>query len=168
MKRACVRITQHAEDLQMAKHIGVRLPDDLIQLIEEGTTAVLATFSEKGIPHTTPVTTLYPKDKESIILTIYNEHAGYHNMAWQKKVMLSFMGRNNVAYSVLGRAGVVRAPSHIHPSMNVVRIDVIDIKADRYPLLTVDSGVRWSYTSAEAEDLGLALMRELKELAQTL
>lgn len=153
----------------MAKHVGVKLPDDLFELLQEGTTvAVLATFSEKGLPHTTPIQTIYSKGSEGILLTIHKDHTGYHNMVWQKKVMLCFLDKNNNAYSILGRAGVVRAPSHVHPLMNVVRIDVIDVKSDRSVLVNVDSGVRWSYTSPEAEELGISLMNELKELSQTL
>lgn len=85
-----------------------------------------------------------------------------------KKVMMCFLDENNVAYSVLGRAGVVRAPSLVHPLMNVVRIDIIDIKSDRSVLTRVESGVRWSYTSHEAEELSSALFNELKELSVTL
>ena len=34
----------------MAKHVGVKLPDDLIDVLKKGeTVAVLATFSEKGL-----------------------------------------------------------------------------------------------------------------------
>ncbi len=153
----------------MAKHVGVKLPEDLIQVLKsEKTVATLATFSEKGLPHTTPIQCVYPKGLESILMSIHKEHTGYHNMVWQKKVMLSFLDENNVAYSVLGRAGVVRAPSTVHPLMNVVRIDIIDIKSDRSVLTRVDSGVRWSYTSPEAEELVEALMDELKELSRTL
>jgi hypothetical protein len=153
----------------MAKNVGVKLPNDLIELLKEETTvAVLATFSEKGLPHTTPIQTIYPKGTESILMTINKDHAGYHNMVWQKKVMLCFLDKNNIAYSILGRAGVVRAPSNIHPLMNVVRIDVIDIKSDRSVLTTVDSGVKWSYTSWEAEELIKGLFAELRELAQIL
>lgn len=82
--------------------------------------------------------------------------------------MICFMDEGNVAYSVLGRAGVVRAPSNVHPLINVVRIDIIDIKSDRSVLTRVESGVRWSYTSWEAEELSKSLLNELKELAQTL
>jgi hypothetical protein len=89
-------------------------------------------------------------------------------MVWQKKVMMCFMDEGNVAYSILGRAGVVRAPSSVHPLMNVVRIDIIDIKCDRSVLTRVDSGVRWSYTSWEAEELTKGLYNELKELAAVL
>ena len=153
----------------MAKNVGIKLPNDLIELLkEEKTIAVLATFSDKGLPHTTPIQTIYPKGSESILMTINKDHAGYHNMVWQKKVMLCFLDKNNIAYSVLGRAGVVRAPSSIHPLMNVVRIDVIDIKSDRSVLTTVNSGISWGYTSWEAEELVKGLFAELKDLAQTL
>lgn len=153
----------------MAKHVGIKLPEDLVNVIKNGkTVAILATFSEKGLPHTTPIQCIYPKGLESILLTINKDHAGYHNMVWQKKVMLCFLDEGNVAYSILGRAGVVRAPSLVHQLMNVVRVDIIDIKSDRSVLSRVDTGVRWSYTSADAEELSVALMNELKELAQTL
>lgn len=153
----------------MAKHVGVKLPEDLIEMLKtEKATAVLATFSEKGFPHTTPVCCVYPKGEESLLITIHKEHIGYHNMVWQKKIMLNFMGPNNVAYSILGRAGVVRAPSMVHPLMNVVRADVIDIKSDRSILTRVDRGVEWSFTSPEAESLVKNLFLELKDLAKSL
>lgn len=153
----------------MAKHVGVKLPEDLVQVLKEGkTVGVLATFSEKGLPHTTPIQCIYPKGLESILISIHKDHTGYHNMVWQKKVMMCFMDEGNVAYSVLGRAGVVRAPSLVHPLMNVVRIDIIDIKSDRSVLTKVESGVRWNYTSWEAEELSKALMNELQDLAEVL
>lgn len=153
----------------MAKHVGVKLPDDLAAVLRGGkTVCILATFSEKGLPHTTPIQCVFPKGEESILMSINKDHAGYHNMVWQKKVMLCFLDAGNVAYSILGRAGVVRAPSIVHPLMNVVRIDIIDIKSDRSVLTKVESGVRWSYTSSEAEELTNALMGELQELSETL
>lgn len=153
----------------MAKHVGVKLSDDLLELLEKGkTVAVLATFSEKGLPNTTPIQCLYPKGPESILMSIHKDHVGYHNMVWQKKVMLCFLGEGNIAYSVLGRAGVVRAPSSIHPLMNIVRVDIIDVKSDRSPLARVTGGVSWEYVSSEAEELSVALMDELKELSKTL
>lgn len=153
----------------MAKHVGVKLPEDLINILKGGkTVGVLATFSEKGLPHTTPIQCVYPKGSESILISIHKDHTGYHNMVWQKKVMMCFMDEGNVAYSVLGRAGVVKAPSSVHPLMSVVRIDIVDIKSDRSIMTKVESGVTWSYTSWEAEQLLTSLINELKELARTL
>lgn len=153
----------------MAKHVGVKLPEELVELLKkESTIAILATFSERGLPHTTPIQCVYPKGDESLLMSIHKEHAGYHNMVWQKKIMLCFLGEGNIAYSVLGRAGVVRAPSEIHPLMNIVRIDIIDIKSDRSILTRVENGVTWSFTSPEAQELVKALFTELKTLAKSL
>ncbi len=152
-----------------AKHVGVKLPEDLLEILKkEQSVAVLSTFSERGLPHTTPLQCIYPKGDESLLISIHKDHAGYKNMVWQKKIMLCFMDEKNVAYSVLGRAGVVRAPSKVHPLMNIVRIDIIDIKSDRSILTRIDSGIKWSYTSVEAEELVKSLFKELKELAKTL
>ena len=153
----------------MAKHVGVKLPENLVSLLkQEKVIAVLSTFSERGLPHTTPIQCVYPKGQESLLISIHKEHTGYHNMVWQKKVMICFLGENNIAYSVMGRGGVVRAPSMVHPLMNVVRIDVIDIKCDRSILVKVDNGVSWSFTSPEAEELIKRLFEELKMLSRTL
>ncbi len=153
----------------MAKHVGVKLPQDLLDILKkEKIVATLATFSERGLPHTTPIQCIAAKGEESLILSIHKEHQGYHNLVWQKKVMISFMAEGNVAYSILGRAGVVRAPSAVHPLMNIVRIDIIDIKSDRSILTRVEQGVTWSYTSPEAEEMLSALFGELRELSTSL
>jgi hypothetical protein len=153
----------------MAKHVGIKLPEELVELLQkEKTVAILATFSERGLPHTTPVQCICPKGDESLLMSIHKEHTGYHNMVWQKKIMLCFLGEGNIAYSILGRAGVVRAPSEVHPLMNIVRIDIIDIKCDRSILTQVDNGVTWNFTSPEAEELIKSLFAELKTLAKSL
>lgn len=152
----------------MAKHVGIKLPDDLVKVLKNGTVGVLSTFSDKGLPHTTPIQCVYPKGQEGILISIHKDHTGYHNMVWQKKVMICIMDEGNVAYSVLARAGVVRAPSLVHPLMNVVRLDIIDIKSDRSVLVKVDKGLQWTYTSSDAEELSKALLLELKELAEAL
>jgi flavin reductase (DIM6/NTAB) family NADH-FMN oxidoreductase RutF len=150
----------------MAKHVGVQLPDDLLAMLRAGgTIGILATFSEKGVPNTMPVQWLCAKGSESLLMTIHKEHTSYHNMVWQKKIMLCFLGAENITYSVLGRAGVVRAPSLVNPLMNVIRIDIVEVKSDRSLLVSVDAGIQWSYTSPDAQELGKALMEELEDLA---
>lgn len=153
----------------MAKHVGVKLPTDLINYLKkEKTAAILATFSEKGVPHTTPITCLLPKGEESVLISLHKEHIGYHNLVWQKKVMINVLGDDNVAYSILGWAGVVRAPSRVNPMMNIIRIDVTDIKSDRSILAKIDKGVQWSYTSSDAENMIRSLFLELRDIANSL
>jgi hypothetical protein len=52
--------------------------------------------------------------------------------------------------------------------MNVVRIDIIDIKSDQSVLSTIDKGVQWSFTSSDAQDVIDSIFQELRELGRTL
>jgi hypothetical protein len=56
----------------------------------------------------------------------------------------------------------------VHPLMNIVRIDVIDIKSDRSILVRIEDGIKWSYTSNESAELLKYLFKELEDLARTL
>jgi hypothetical protein len=146
-----------------------KLPENLLALLEEGkTVAVLATFNDQGEPHQMPVSCMYPAGKESILIAMQAEHNTYNNLVWQKKVSMNFLAEHNLAYTLLGRAGVVRAPSKVHPMMNIVRIDLIDFKSNTNVLQTVEHRVVTRPTSPEAADLLSALMQELKELANDL
>jgi hypothetical protein len=146
-----------------------KLPENLLALLHEGkTVVVLATFNDQGEPHQMPLSCIYPAGKEGFLTAIQPEHMSYNNLVWQKKVSLCFLAEGNIAYTILGRAGVVRAPSKTHPLMNIVRIDLIDFKSNVNVLQTVESRVTTRPTSAEADDLLSALLQELKELASEL
>jgi hypothetical protein len=145
----------------MAKHVGVQLPDELYTVLQRGTIAILATFSEKGSPYAVPIQWLYPKG-------LHKDTVSYHNMVWQKKLTICVMDGGNVVYTILGRSGVVRAPSMVNPLMNVVRIDIIEIQNEKSLLTSIDAGIQWKYTSPDAQELGDALMDELKELSTVL
>jgi hypothetical protein len=152
----------------VAKKIGMHLPLDLFEILKRGTRCILATFSEQGVPRTTPLHYMYPKGFDSILITIEKDHSSYLDMIWQKKVNLNFLHDGDISYSVLGRAGVVRAPSMVHPYMNIMRIDVMDVRNNKSLLARIDHGVSWSYNSLESEELYRNLVCELKELAKTI
>ena len=153
----------------MIKNIGIELPQEVCNVIKnEKVMGILATYSDKGIPHVTLVNTLYPKNRESILLTLLNNQIGYHNMVWQKKAMLSIVDEGNIVCNILGRAGIVRAPSRVHPLMHIAQIDVIDILQDQSSLVSITSGIKWEHISADAQTLYDALMRELKDCAENL
>lgn len=152
----------------MAKKIGMQLPLDLFHILQKGTRCILATFSEQGVPRTTPLYYIYPRGLDSVLITIEKDHSSYADMVWQKKVNLSFMESGDICYSVLGRSGVVRAPSYVHPYMNVMRIDVMDVRNHKSILSRIDQGITWVYNSIEAQKLSESIIEELKELAKTI
>jgi len=152
----------------MAKKIGMQLPLDLFHILQQRVRCILATFSEQGVPRTTPIHYLYPRGLDSILITIEKDHSSYLDMVWQKKVNLSFMESGDISYSVLGRAGIVRAPSFVHPYMNIIRIDVMDVRSHKSVIARIDQGISWIYNSLEAQKLSENLMSELEELSRKL
>lgn len=146
----------------------MQLPQDLVSILKRGTWCILATFSEKGVPRTTPLHYMYPRGIDTILITIEKDHTSYLDMVWQKKVNLSFLDAGDISYSVLGRAGVVRAPSLVHSYMNIIRIDVVDVRNNRSIISRIDRGVSWIYNSTQAQELSKNIILELKELARIL
>jgi hypothetical protein len=150
----------------MIKNIGIEIPQDIFNLLKSGKVlAHLITFSDKGIPNLTLVSTIFPKNRESILLTMLSDNVGYRNMVWQKKVVLSIIEGNNIAINIIGRAGVLLAPSRVHPTMHVAQIDVIDIFDDLPILISIENGIGWRHASSETKVLHDALIKELQECA---
>lgn len=144
----------------------IRLPLEVIDSINGGKClCVFSTFSEVGIPLTTPLHYMCVKGMASIIAMVNSKSESYTNLCWQKKVALCFFDKNNVSWTITGRIGVVRAPSFSHPDFNVVRIDVIRFISDKSDVIKIDGGVKWSYLSDQAKEMGEYIMDELRTLA---
>lgn len=150
----------------MIKNIGIEISEEIFSILKNGKIlAFLTTYSDKDVPFLTGITTLYPKNRESILLTMISDSISYRNMVWQKKVTLSIFESNNNCVHIIGRAGVLLAPSRIHPLMHVAQIDIIDIVNEAPMLVNIESGVKWKHISSESKILHDALIKELHECA---
>jgi hypothetical protein len=152
----------------MIKNIGVEIDLEVYKILSNTKlTGFLTTFSDKGIAMLSIVTTLVFKNRESLLLAIMNDTMAYKNIVWQKKIMLSFYESNNLILSIIGRAGVLRAPSNTHPMIHIIQIDLIDFCNEHPMLISIDSGLKWKYISNDAKKLHDALMKELVECAKS-
>lgn len=152
----------------MIKNIGVEIDLEIYKTLNNiKLTGFLTTFSDKGIPMSTIVTTLIFKNRESLLLAIMNDTITYKNIVWQKKIMLSFYESNNLILSIIGRAGVLKAPSNTHPMMHIIQIDLIDFFNESPMLISIESGIKWRYISNDAKKLHDALIKELHEYAKS-
>lgn len=146
------------------KNIGIEIPEEIYETLKSGKSfCYLTTYLEKGPPCLTPLHLFYPKNRESIVFAILNNHPGYHNMVWQKKVLFSIYEQENRVCHLLCRAGILRAPSRVHPLIHIAQIDVIDVIEEQTLFVSIENGVQWKYISSEAQTLGEALMREIHE-----
>jgi hypothetical protein len=151
------------------KNEDIKIPVDLVVALKKrhGVT-VMATFNEKGEPHIAHLDFIYPKGDYGFLIMISKDREEYHNMVWQKKIMLNFLYSGNVAYSILCRSGVVCAPSQTHPTMNVMKADLMEVYSDRSLFMNIYQGTELEYTCPEMEEVGEDIMDELKSLAITL
>ena len=147
----------------MIKNIGIEMSQEIFYALKGQKVVFLTTYSDKGMPHLTPISVVYPKSRESILIALLSDTLAYKNMVWQKKVVLSIIEGNGLVVHIVGRAGVVRAPSHIHPDIHIAQIDVIDIMTEDSLLITIESGVKWKHVSGEMKALHDALVKELQE-----
>jgi len=144
----------------------ILVPEEIITTLKEKPRiAILATFSDQGIPHTSPIQFIYPINEESFLIAINKFRQGYRNMVWQKKVSLSFLEKD-IAYNIACRAGVILAPSMTHPIINIVRLDIIKVKKASSLLINIDKGVQYSYASDYAQEVSEAIWEELKFLSK--
>lgn len=151
----------------MIKNIGVEIDQETFKILNTSKlVGFLTTFSDKGLPMLSVVTALILKNRESVLIAILSDTLAYKNIVWQKKVMLSFFESGNVILNIIGRAGVLRAPSNTHSLMHIVQIDLIDFCMEHPILINIDSGLKWRYVSSEAKVLHDALIKELHECAK--
>ena len=108
----------------MIKNIGIEMSQETYLGIKNNRlVGMLTTYSDKGLPSLMPISTLYPKNRESIIVALPSSSEAYKNMVWQKKVVLSFVESFPLNVHIIARAGVLRAPSQVHPMMHIAQID---------------------------------------------
>jgi uncharacterized pyridoxamine 5'-phosphate oxidase family protein len=153
----------------IANDLMTKLPQNVIvKMNSEETFIFLGSVDINGIPNITPVSFVIVKDEESLLFAIHKEEQGYKNLVKSKKVALSFYQDADSVVSILGRAGVVKAPSDTHPLMNIVRVDVINLKIDQSSYLSVQIGIKPKYKDEKAKRFKNAMMTELKKVASQL
>lgn len=153
----------------MIKNIGIEMSQETFLGIKNNRlVGMLTTYSDKGLPNLMPISTLYPKNRESIIVALPSNSEAYKNMVWQKKVVLSFVESFPLNVHIIARAGILRAPSQVHPMMHIAQIDLIDIVHDDSLIVAIETGIRWKHISFETKALHDAIMAELHECAETL
>lgn len=152
----------------MIKNIGVEIDQETFKVLQSNKlVGFLTTYSDKGMPLLSLISTLVFKNRESILIAILSDTLAYKNIVWQKKIMLSFFESNNLVVNIIGRAGVLKAPSETHPLIHIVQIDLIGFCEEEAPaLINIQQGIKFNYISAEAKVLHDALMRELNEYAK--
>ncbi|RMF94321.1 MAG: hypothetical protein D6734_08075 [Candidatus Schekmanbacteria bacterium] len=138
------------------------------KLNEKDKIGILSAVDTNSVPNMTLIVFFISKDEESILFAIDKENPCYKNLVKNKKVVFGIYDNDNFCYKIVGRAGVVKAPSDTHPMMNIVRLDVITIQEETFPYMRVTNGIAIEYLDAKTTRFGNAMFKELKKVAAEL
>jgi hypothetical protein len=149
------------------KNMGVVIPPSTRKyLASPGCMGTLATFSREGVPHIGIVEYLYPKGLDGVFITLESGSKTHHNLLWQKRASLQLIHENNGCFSILGKAGVVRAPSVVHGGMQVFLLDAISVQRHPFMPIKMDRGVHLRPLDEECAYLKSLLIAELQEICE--
>ena len=124
------------------KILGNELPDDAFELLNKGTTVVVATVDEDGYPHTAPIGCVGAPDKKTLRLGIGRSKETYRNIKRNGKVMVCIMDRDNIAISVKGIAETVKEIQLTSSwNMPITDIKIEQVKSDATSLGIVTHGI---------------------------
>ena len=146
------------------KILGSELPDNALELLNKGTTTIVATVDEDGYPRTAPIGLVGAPDRKTLRLGIASIWETYKNIKRNGKVMVCVIDEGHIAIGVKGRAevtndllGTLEIPveleefQHLPPTVPIpiVEVKIEQVKSDATPFLRVVSGIR-----AEGTEVG--------------
>jgi flavin reductase (DIM6/NTAB) family NADH-FMN oxidoreductase RutF len=124
-----------------------------------GTVAVLATAGADG-PHAIPVSTALRAGPRTVLLALARTRGSLARLRAEPRCALA-VHAEGVAVTLRGRATVAGEAA----GTVAVRLDVEHVEDHGRPTFTVEAGVRWSWTDAEAERVDAEVRAALQALA---
>jgi flavin reductase (DIM6/NTAB) family NADH-FMN oxidoreductase RutF len=124
-----------------------------------GTVAVLATAGADG-PHAIPVSTALRAGPRTVLLALARTRGSLARLRAEPRCALA-VHAEGVAVTLRGCATVAGEAA----GTVAVRLDVEHVEDHGRPTFTVEAGVRWSWTDAEAERIDAEVRAALQALA---
>lgn len=143
----------------------IKLPQDLYTYLQRNPWTMVASFCPKGIPVIHFASLLYPRYPDSLLMGVHHGSELYKNMVWQKMITCAFYYDDEISYTLLGRAGLVSAPSLSHPLIDIFRIDIISLKRETMPLLVIEKPAVISVRKNLSREMHQAVIDEMKQKA---
>ena len=126
----------------------------------EGTAAVLTTTGAGGAPHAIPVSTALRAGPSTIVLGLGRRRTSLANLRARPRVSVCVLAEN-VAFTADGEATVVAEEA---AGVVAVRIAVTRVHDHTQPAFSLEAGVAWRWTDAEAEARDVAVRDALRAL----
>ena len=125
----------------------------------EGTVAVLSTAG----PHAIPVSTATRAGNATIHLALAHTRESLARLREDPRCALTILDGRDVAFTAHAIATVVEEPMAVSDRVAAVRLDVRSLQDHGQPRFTIEAGVRWRWTDADAEEGDAAVRATLRD-----
>lgn len=159
--------------MAVSKHLGDRLPDELLQKLDRGDLyrpgglglAVL-TLDEGGWPHVAMAPGCVATQPHQVWVALGGSSKSLQNVKRNSIVTLQIAGPGTLYY-VKGRAAVVRPEMQIMQQEAALRLDVTEVLADTESFVEITGGIGYRYRLMHDDFVQVigALLDELYTLA---
>jgi len=129
----------------------------------QGTVAILSTAG--GPPHGIPVSTALRAGPRTVLLALGLRRGSLTRLKADPRCALTVLDGRNVAFTAHATAAVLQEPMEAADRVAAVRLDVLAIQDHGQPRFTIEAGVRWRWTDAQAERDDAAVRAALEALA---
>ncbi|HYF94350.1 MAG TPA: pyridoxamine 5'-phosphate oxidase family protein [Symbiobacteriaceae bacterium] len=159
----------------MSKHLGNRMPPELLQKLEKGSLyrpgglglAVL-TVDEAGWPHAAMAPGCVAVRPDVVWVALGGSSRSLQNVVRSGQVTLQIAGPDTLYY-VKGRATVVRPEMQVMTQEAALRVEITEVLDDLESFVTVTGGIGYRYRMMHDDFVQVigALLDELYALATT-
>ncbi|NWG10024.1 MAG: pyridoxamine 5'-phosphate oxidase family protein [Nitrososphaerales archaeon] len=140
------------------------MPTQLVNFLQGGKTAVLATLDQQGLPHTALFSWVVAKDSKHVRLAIGKGSTTLKNIRSNGKLTISVQGPG-MAYGVKGKAKVIKDTIKSSPMPCVlVELVVEQVKDDNAPGITITTGIgyKWDQNPEQMAKVESDVFEELR------
>jgi hypothetical protein len=142
---------------------------DLMQLFNNNPNRVIVvagSVSADGIPNTCPVSLIYAKDDQTLLVGLLRNSNTSANLNQNGRVLLQIIGPNDLVMGISGVIRLIKEPMECSPAMAIWEMQVNQVKQDTSPAQRVIQGPAAEYRSEKSEAFGRAAFAELQAVAQ--
>lgn len=134
----------------MDKYTGDRLPPVLYQFFAEDTmVGVAATVDEDGFPRGAPMSQFYAPGERVMLMAVQNRSRTWQNAVRTGKLALTFMGANNLVFSIQGYAWVFRENMQTNPYLGILVVDITKVNSNQACDVVVTGGISTQFINQE-------------------
>jgi flavin reductase (DIM6/NTAB) family NADH-FMN oxidoreductase RutF len=130
-----------------------------------GTVTILSTG---GPPHGIPVSTALRAGPRTVLIALGLKRGSLARLREDPRCALTILDGLDVAFTAHAAAAVLQEPMAVSDRVAAVRLDVLAIQDHGRPRFTIEAGVRWRWTDAQAERDDAVIRAGLAELAARL